>query len=44
LADPAHPDHAEHSACVADVAALPNHLTQPFVDIPAVNRALAAQF
>jgi Plasmid pRiA4b ORF-3-like protein len=43
LADPAHPDHAEHSAWVADMSGSDEPFDPAFLDIPAVNRALADQ-
>jgi Plasmid pRiA4b ORF-3-like protein len=44
LADPAHPDHTEHSARVADITGSAESFDPAFVDIPAENRALAEQF
>jgi hypothetical protein len=44
LADPSHPDHAEHAAWVADITGPDAPFDPDFLDIPAVNRALADQF
>jgi hypothetical protein len=44
LADPSHPDHAEHTAWVADMTGSDTPFDPAFLDIPAVNRALASQF
>jgi hypothetical protein len=44
LADPSHPDHAEHCAWVADITGSDAPFDPAFVDIPAGNRALAEQF
>ncbi|WP_238324779.1 plasmid pRiA4b ORF-3 family protein [Paenarthrobacter aurescens] len=44
LADPTHPDHAEHSAWVADITGSVAPFDPAFLDIPAVNRVLAEQF
>lgn len=44
LADPSHPDHNEHSAWVADMTGSAEPFDPAFLDIPAVNRALAEQF
>lgn len=44
LADPTHPDHAEHSAWVADMAGSDAPFDPAFLDVPAVNRTLAEQF
>lgn len=43
LADPAHPDHAEHSAWVAEITGSAEPFDPEFLDIPALNLALAAQ-
>jgi hypothetical protein len=43
LADPSHPDHAEQSAWVADITGSVEPFDPAFLDIPAVNRALAEQ-
>lgn len=43
LADPSHPDHAEHSAWVADIAGPESPFEPAILDIAAVNRALARQ-
>jgi hypothetical protein len=42
LADPPHPDHAEHSAWVAETTGSDKPFDPAFLDILAVNRALAA--
>lgn len=44
LADPSHPDHDEHSAWVADITGSHAPFDPAFLDIDAVNRALAKQF
>jgi hypothetical protein len=44
LADPSHAVHAEHAAWVADVTGSDATFDPAFLDIPAVNRALAEQF
>jgi hypothetical protein len=44
LADPSHPDHAEHAAWVADVIGSDAAFDPAFLDSPAINRALAEQF
>ena len=44
VADPDHPDHAEHAAWVADITGSSAPFDPAFLDIPAVNRALAEQF
>ncbi|WP_258804212.1 plasmid pRiA4b ORF-3 family protein [Pseudarthrobacter sp. NS4] len=44
LADPSHPDHAEHSAWVADITGSDAPFDPAFLDIPAVNRVLAEHF
>ncbi|WP_240617880.1 plasmid pRiA4b ORF-3 family protein [Pseudarthrobacter sp. AG30] len=44
LADPSHPDHDEHSAWVADMTGSDAPFDAAFLDVPAVNRALAEQF
>lgn len=44
LADPSHPDHAEHAAWVADITGSDAPFDPAFLDIPAVNRALTEQF
>jgi hypothetical protein len=44
LADPAHPDHAEHAAWVADITNSDAPFDPAFLDIPGVNRALAERF
>jgi hypothetical protein len=44
LADPAHPDHAEYSAWVAEATGSNEPFDPAALDIPAVNRALAGQF
>jgi hypothetical protein len=41
LADPSHPDHAEHSEWVADITGSDAPFDPAFLDIRAVNRALA---
>lgn len=43
LADPSHPDHAEHSAWVADITGSAEQFDPAFLDVAAVNRALAKQ-
>jgi hypothetical protein len=44
LADPSHPDHAEHAAWVADITGSHAAFDPAFLDIPAVNRTLTEQF
>jgi hypothetical protein len=44
LANPSHPDHVEYSAWVADMTGSDEPFDPAFLDIPAVNRALADQF
>lgn len=44
LADPSHPDHTEYSAWVADITGSDVAFDPSFLDIPAVNRALANKF
>ncbi|WP_313902510.1 plasmid pRiA4b ORF-3 family protein [Arthrobacter sp. KBS0703] len=44
LADPSHPNHVEHCAWVAEIAGSDAPFDPAFLDIPAVNRALAEQF
>ena len=44
LADPTHPDHAEHSAWVADITCSDAPFDPAFLDIPTVNRTLAEKF
>ena len=44
LADPSHPDHAEHSRRVAEITGSAEPFDPAFMDIPAVNRALAELF
>lgn len=44
LADPSHPDHAEYSTWVAEITGSDEPFDPAFLDIPAVNRALADQF
>ena len=39
LADPSHPDHAEHSAWVADITGSDDALDPAFLDIPAAEPA-----
>ncbi len=41
LADPSHPDHAEHSAWVADITGSDEPFHPAFLDISAVNMRLA---
>ncbi|BCW78283.1 plasmid pRiA4b ORF-3 family protein [Arthrobacter sp. NicSoilC5] len=43
LADPAHPDHAEHTEWVAEITGTDEPFDPAFLDIQAVNHALAAQ-
>ena len=43
LSDPTHPDHAEHSAWVAEITGSTEPFDPAFLDIPALNQALAAQ-
>ncbi|WP_251040379.1 plasmid pRiA4b ORF-3 family protein [Arthrobacter sp. ISL-72] len=44
LADPSHPDHAEHSNWVVEITGSDEPFDPAFLDIPAVNRALADKF
>lgn len=44
LADASHPDHAQHSAWVADMIGSDAPFDPAFLDVPAVNRTLAEQF
>ncbi|MGY2747465.1 hypothetical protein ACVWZ8_004647 [Arthrobacter sp. UYCu723] len=44
LADRSHPDHAEHSTWVAEISGSDEPFDPAFLDIPAVNSALADQF
>jgi len=44
LAEPSHPDHAEHAAWVADLTGSDAPFDPAFLDMPAVNRTLAEQF
>jgi hypothetical protein len=44
LADPSHPDYAEHVAWVADITGSDELFDPAFLDIPTVHRALAEQF
>jgi hypothetical protein len=44
LADPSHPDHAEHSEWVAGMIGSDEPFDPAFLDVPAVNRVLADQF
>ncbi|MFJ5977594.1 plasmid pRiA4b ORF-3 family protein [Pseudarthrobacter oxydans] len=44
LADVSHPDHAEHSAWVADMTGSDAPFDPAFLDVPAVNRTLVEQF
>jgi hypothetical protein len=44
LADPSHPDHAERAAWVAGMTGSDTPFDPAFLDISAVNRALAEQF
>jgi Plasmid pRiA4b ORF-3-like protein len=44
LADPSHPDHGVHAAWVAGMTGSDAPFDPAFLDIPAVNRALAGQF
>lgn len=44
LADPTHPDHAEYAAWVVDITGSHTPFDPAFLDISAVNRALAEQF
>jgi hypothetical protein len=44
LADPSHPDYAEQAAWVADITGSDEPFDPAFLDISAVNRALAKQF
>jgi hypothetical protein len=43
LVDPTHPDHAEHSEWVAEITGSTEPFDPAFLDIPALNQALAAQ-
>lgn len=43
LADAAHPDHAEHSEWVAEITGSAEAFDADFLDIPALNQALAAK-
>jgi hypothetical protein len=43
LADPNHPDHEEYSEWVAEITGSAEPLDPAFLDIPALNQALAAQ-
>jgi hypothetical protein len=40
LADPSHPDHAEHATWVAEMTGSDEPFDPAFLDIPAVNRSL----
>jgi hypothetical protein len=44
VADPSHPNHAEHAAWVADITGSDGPFDPAFLDIPAVTRALSNQF
>ncbi|MET3812151.1 hypothetical protein ABIB14_003281 [Arthrobacter sp. UYEF3] len=44
LADPSHPDYAEHSAWAAEITGPDEPFDPAFLDIPAVNQALAETF
>jgi hypothetical protein len=44
LAEPQHPDRAEHSAWVAEVTGSDQPFDPAFLDISAANQALADQF
>jgi hypothetical protein len=44
LADPAHPDHAEYSAWVSDITGSDAPFDPAFLDITAINQALAEEF
>lgn len=44
LADPSHPDHAERSAWLAEITGSDEPFDPAFLDISAVNQALADQF
>jgi hypothetical protein len=44
LADLTHPGHGEHAAWVAEITGSDAPFDPAFLDIPAVNRALAEQF
>ncbi|WP_457973448.1 plasmid pRiA4b ORF-3 family protein [Arthrobacter sp. D1-17] len=44
LADPSHPDHAEHAAWIAEMTGSDASFDPAFLNIHAVNRALAEQF
>lgn len=43
LADPSHPDHAEHSAWVAATTGSDAPFDPAFLDIPTLNRTLTRQ-
>jgi hypothetical protein len=43
LADPAHPDHTEHTEWAAETTGTDEPFDPVFLDIPALNQALAAQ-
>lgn len=43
LANPTHPDHAEHTEWVAEITGADEPFDPAFLDIPALNLALAAQ-
>ena len=44
LADPSHPDHAEHAAWVADITGSDAPFDPTILDVDGVNRALAKQY
>jgi hypothetical protein len=44
LADPSHPDQAEHFAWMSDITDSDAPFDPAFLDIPALNRVLAEQF
>ncbi|WP_251040363.1 hypothetical protein [Arthrobacter sp. ISL-72] len=44
LAGPSYPDHAEYSAWVAEMTGSDERFDPAFLDVSAVNRALAEQF
>lgn len=44
LADPSHPDYSEHAAWVADITGSDAPFDPAFLDIPAVNQAVAKLF
>jgi hypothetical protein len=44
LADPSQPDHSEHASWVAEITGSDAPFDPAFLDIAAVNRALAEQF